>query len=249
MARANGGERSADSSGGIHVARRAPPSAEQLQEPGSATDEAAFSPSDVLAKARENRFVVQDFRPLRDSVEWRLGQHYYQERGSKGFIADAAPIPFLINNDGSLSARAAELLYQSLAESERERTLEDTVLVLELGIGVGLFARFFLDRLRDLCSRSGKDYYDRVCYVAADRSEKMLLDACRHGIFSDHPGKYVLRVADAGGPLDCLVEDLAFHECAPARIRAVFLNYVLDCLPAAVLQVDDNDVRELCIKT
>ena len=37
--------------------------------------------------------------------------------------------------------------------------------VLELGIGIGLFARFFLDRFRELCACSGKDYYERLCYV------------------------------------------------------------------------------------
>jgi tetratricopeptide (TPR) repeat protein len=31
--------------------------------------------------------------------------------------------------------------------------------------------------------------------------------------------------------------------------RAVFLNYVLDCLPAAILEVHDTELRQLCVRT
>ena len=44
-------------------------------------------------------------------------------------------------------------------------------------------------------------------YVAGDRSETMLLDACRHGIFANHPGHYLLRVVDALPPQDSLGRD------------------------------------------
>jgi hypothetical protein len=119
--------------------------------------------TEVLARTQQKRLIIQDYRPLADSLEWRLGQHYYHRRGNKGFVVDERPIPFLVNNDGGLSARAAELLFTALGESERKGTLEERVFVLELGIGVGLFARLFLDSFRDRCARAGKDYYeDRI---------------------------------------------------------------------------------------
>lgn len=172
--------------------------------------------SEILARTQQNRLVVQDYRPLADSLEWQLGQHSYQRRGNKGFVADDKPIPFVVNNNGGLSAKAAELLFTALSESERKGTLEERVFVLELGIGVGLFARMFLDSFRDRCDRAGKDYYERLCYIAADRSEKMLIDACRHGIFADHPGRYLLRVLDADGPLTPLLADMAVNDVSPA---------------------------------
>ena len=46
------------------------------------------------------------------------------------------------------------------------------IFVLELGIGVGLFARFFLDAFRERCQKEGRDYYERLTYIAADRSER-----------------------------------------------------------------------------
>src|SRR4051812_35202532 len=79
------------------------------------------SPSEILARAQAGRFVVQDFCPLAESIEWELGQRYWQEKGSQAFVKDN--VPFVINNDGTLSANAAELLFVALEAEEREGTL------------------------------------------------------------------------------------------------------------------------------
>ena len=124
----------------------------------------------ILTEAQEQRFIIEDFRPLAESLEWDLGQRYLPERGSKSFLSDTSPIPYVINNDGALSQQAAELLFASLVEAEKTGPLEPRIFVLELGIGVGLFARFFLDAFKTLCAKQGKDYYRRLTYVAGDRS-------------------------------------------------------------------------------
>jgi tetratricopeptide (TPR) repeat protein len=206
-------------------------------------------PAAVLAGAGASRAVVQDFRPLADSIEWDLGQRYLRERGNKAFITDPEPVPFAINNDGTLSQKAAEVLFTSLTAAEQAGTLESEVFVLELGLGVGLFARLFLDAFRRLCVQHGRDYYDRLCYVAGDYSEKMLLDACRHGIFANHPGHYLLRVVDALCPERGLAQDPALGGHAGTPFRAVFLNYLLDCLPAAVLRIEGDNAWQLCVRT
>src|SRR5437868_1913378 len=105
----------------------------------------------ILVKAQSSRTVIQDFVPLAESLEWQLGQEYLRQRGNKAFLSDASPVPYVINNDGTLSRKAAKLFFDSLVESEKNAPLEDELFVLELGIGVGLFARFFLDTFRDLC--------------------------------------------------------------------------------------------------
>src|ERR1700720_5056857 len=68
----------------------------------------------VLASAQASRELVQDFCPLAESLEWELGQQYLRERGNKAFISDASPIPFVINNDGTLSRHAAEVFFANL---------------------------------------------------------------------------------------------------------------------------------------
>ena len=154
----------------------------------------------ILAKAQSGRAVIQDFVPLADSLEWQLGQEYLRQRGNKAFLSDATPVPFVINNDGTLSRNAAEVLFASLLDAEKQGTLEEEIFVLELGIGVGLFARYFLDAFRELCDEQQKDFYDRLCYIAADRSERHAAGRCRHGVLAHHPGRYRLRLVDAMNP-------------------------------------------------
>src|SRR5205814_5205131 len=95
----------------------------------------------ILAKAQSSRAVIQDFVPLADSLEWNLGQEYLRQRGNKAFLSDASPVPFVINNDGTLSRSAAEVFFASLLDAEKKAPLEEELFVLELGVGVGLFAR------------------------------------------------------------------------------------------------------------
>jgi tetratricopeptide (TPR) repeat protein len=203
----------------------------------------------VLINAHASREVIQDFVPLAESLEWDLGQQYLRERGSKAFISDAFPVPFVINNDGTLSRNAAEVFFASLVEAEKTGELEPDIYVLELGIGVGLFARYFLDNFEELCRQKRKNYYERLCYVAADRSEQMLLDACRRGVFENHPGRYRVRIVDALCPEKELPYDLAFRDHGGKPFRAVFLNYLLDCLPAAAFEIGDKEIRQLCVRT
>jgi tetratricopeptide (TPR) repeat protein len=203
----------------------------------------------ILAQAQSNRPVIQDFVPLADSLEWNLGQEYLRQRGNKAFLSDASPVPYVINNDGTLSRHAAEVLFANLQEAEQQGTLEDEICVLELGIGVGLFARFFLDAFRELCQQHQKDWYGRLTYIAADRSERMLHDVARHGVLAHHPGRYRLRLLDAMHPGERLPHDLMFRGKSGRPLRAVFLNYLLDCLPAAVLEFDGDQVKQLCVRT
>jgi tetratricopeptide (TPR) repeat protein len=174
-----------------------------------------------------------------------LGQEYLRLRGNKAFLSDVSPVPFVVNNDGTVSRNAAEVFFAALLAAEQQGTLEGEIFVLELGIGVGLFARFFLDTMRELSRRHKKDYYDRLTYIAADRSERMLQDVLRHGVLGEHPGRYRVRQLDAMRPEE-LLRDPALGS---RRLQAVFLNYLLDCLPAAVLELDGDAVRQLCVRT
>jgi hypothetical protein len=89
-----------------------------------------FRPESILLKSQSNRDVIQDFVPLAESLEWKLGQQYLRERGNKAFISDASPVPFVINNDGALSRNAAEVFFASLVEAEKAAPLELEIFVL-----------------------------------------------------------------------------------------------------------------------
>jgi tetratricopeptide (TPR) repeat protein len=79
----------------------------------------------------------------------------------------------------------------------------------------------------------------------------MLTDVIRHGVLTNHPGRYRLRLVDAMCPEKDLPHDAAFvsHPRKERPFRAVFLNYLLDCLPAAVLEFDGDQVKELQVRT
>jgi hypothetical protein len=218
-------------------------------------------PEQLLAHSQAGREIVQDFVASADSLEWSLGQEYLRQRGNKAFLSDASPVPFVVNNDGSLSKNAAEVFFASLVAADKARQLEGDIFVLELGIGVGLFARYFLDHFQEQARRHRTDYYDRVVYIAADRSERMLQDLLRHGVLSGHPGRYRVRQVDAMRPEELLRElasGVGYVSNLPGGdghvgnvppqgpLRAVFLNYLLDCVPAAVLEFDGERVRQLC---
>jgi tetratricopeptide (TPR) repeat protein len=202
----------------------------------------------VLAHAQAGREVVQEFTSLPDSIEWLLGGEYLRQRGNKAFLTDTSPVPYVVNNDGTLSRNAADVFFTSLVAADKAGQLEDDIFVLELGIGVGLFARYFLDCFQELCRQHKKDYYARLMYIAADRSERMLHDVLRHGVLGNHPGRYCVRLVDAMQP-ETLLQDALLRHVGGKPLRAVFLNYLLDCLPAAVLELDGEQVRQLCVRT
>src|SRR5690242_1783792 len=94
-----------------------PPQRRPSESEQEASERSLRAPN-ILALAQQQRFVVEDFTPLPDSLEWLLGQRYWRDRGSKAFISDSVPVPWAINNDGTLSRKAAELLFTSLLETE-----------------------------------------------------------------------------------------------------------------------------------
>jgi tetratricopeptide (TPR) repeat protein len=178
------------------------------------------------------------------SLEWVLGQEYLRLGGNKVFLSDALPVPFIVNNDGSLSRKAAEVFFEScqLSVASGQLPEEGPIHVLELGIGVGLFAKYFLNHFRELSRRHRKDYYNRLLYIAADKSRRMLWDLCRHGVLAEHAGHYRIRLVDAMAPEE-LACDLGFAGQGPKPFRGVFLNYLLDCLPAAVLEFGESGAQ------
>jgi hypothetical protein len=172
----------------------------------------------ILSQSQSSREVIQDFVPLADSLEWDLGQQYLRQRGNKAFISDSSPVPYVVNNDGTLARHAAEVFVASLLEADKHPDgARGALYVLELGIGVGLFARYFLDHVQELSRQHKKDYYERLTYIAADRSERMLSDVLRHGVLSQHPGRYRVRLAD---PFDTCELSRSLNPFSSASSRA-----------------------------
>jgi hypothetical protein len=68
-------------------------------------------------------------------VAWRRVPTSTREQG---ILSDTSPVPYVVNNDGTLSRNAGEVLLSILLAADKAGQLEDNIFVLELSIGVGL---------------------------------------------------------------------------------------------------------------
>ena len=187
---------------------------------------------------------LQDFVRLPQSLPWSLARSYWSLRGAQAFLQRR--VPFQVTNDGTISRKAAELLFFSLAAGELVgRDPGSPIRVLELGAGSGLFARYFLDAFRDLCRNYERNYYKQLVYLATDRSTKMRRDILQLEILADHAEHFVVAPADAE------LDDLGLSEAdGPGHLfSAIVLNYILDTLPATILHSDGDRVEELYAST
>lgn len=146
-------------------------------------------------------------------------------------------MPFAATSGGQISCDAAAILFAAL-EQDAPRT--GPIRCLELGPGTGLFAKLLLDDLRRRCAEHGRDYYDRLTLVLADSSRAMLDAILSGGVLAEHEGRFELRWADPGRPAEA---------ARPGELHAVFLNYVLDNLPASLLGRGPAGLEQLCVRT
>ena len=188
--------------------------------------------------------LVEDFRPLCESLEWQLGQLYYAKAGHKAFLS--GNIPYLVNNSGVLSTIAAELFFDSLLEREAKGLLGARMVALEPAVGSGLFARGLLRVFERICDERSKDFPARLTFIAADAAPAMVSDIRRHGLLDGFKTRVRFARTDV---MTLHFEWLDGVPEPPQCFDAVFLNYVLDCLPSAVLRVRDGAVEQLSIQT
>ena len=181
--------------------------------------------------------MIDDWRPLGESLEWALGRRYWDRRGLSAFVEDG--VPFMVNADGVAADAWAELLLQQLERSGR--TPAEGASVLEIGVGSGLFARHLLRAV----ARRSPSWAEALTFVAADASPRMLEDIARRDVLEPFVRNCRLVVHEAGG------DPAGLADAAPTRgYDAVFLNYVLDTLPFTAVRVKTEGLpTEIQVRT
>jgi tetratricopeptide (TPR) repeat protein len=193
----------------------------------------------ALAGVRVPARVIEEFRPVSESLEWRLSEVHWRRAGVLPFAENE--VPFVVNNSGRLSEAAARLLLASCLEASPLAAPQDErpITVLELGAGSGLFALLMLGCFRDLCAEIGRDFYQRLTYIVSDASPATVRQWDERALFATHAGHVTCMVAGALDPELPGVEPL----------RALFCNYVLDVLPAAVVRRGaGGNLEQLCVR-
>ena len=178
--------------------------------------------------------MIEDYRPLAESLEWQLSSWHWMQEGVLPFVESG--VPYRVNNDGLLSANSAALLFANCLEAPPR---DGRIVVVELGAGTGLFARYFLDEFRLLCERGSRDFYQRLSYYVTDRSPRTVRQWEERGIFAEHAGHAIASVCEA-----CQVPEIV-----QGPIQAAFCNYLLDSLPAAKVRRTEQGWEQMAIRT
>lgn len=186
-------------------------------------------------KVSIHRQVLQDFRPISESIEWELSEFAWDDLGVLPFAENV--VPFIITNSGRLSEHAATLLFQWCQNSPPT----DQYSVLEIGAGTGLFARLFLDSFKALCEEHKATHYERLLYIVSDRSQRSIDQWLERGIFNEHKDHVQTIVLDTSTSFDLAAQQLP--------LVAVFANYVLDVLPSTIIRQGQSGIEELLVRT
>lgn len=196
----------------------------------------------ALTGPRPTGTIIQDFCPAYDCVDWQLSRRYWDHRGPDAFLG--GDVPYIVTNDGYLAGNAVAVLLASCEAAVEKGTLEDTIRVLELGAGSGLFAKQFLDQLQRSDAAHAQLVYDRLVYTVTDGSDTMISAMQERGIFADHADHVVCLPARAPG-----IADMLGAGPHAGQYRAVFTNYLLDSLPFTILSLLGDEVFELRLRT
>ncbi len=200
------------------------------------------TPQEVLSGVQVASCVLQEFRPLTQSIEWELGHLHWARAGLFTFAENE--VPFVVNNSGRLSEDAAALLFHNCVEASPQGPIH----VLELGAGCGLFARYFLQAFNQLCEQEGRDFHRRLVYFVTDGSERTLAQWRERGIFDEFGAQAVAARCDATRLQEIELPDGGRRPLP--ELHAVFCNYVLDVLPASVVRRRaGGPVQELHVRT
>lgn len=199
-------------------------------------------PAETIQEVKFQRTLLQDFRPISQSLEIELAGHYWDVQGVRPFVENA--VPYAVNNSGWAPEAAAKVLFANCLEHPDPT---NPILLLELGAGLGLFARQLLDAFRHLCAAAGQNFYDRLtCYIT-DYSPATLQQWQQTAQFADHAHHAILARADALHPRT--IHPPGGKTIELSRIRAIFANYVLDTLPIAIIQKRTDAIEQLCVRT
>jgi tetratricopeptide (TPR) repeat protein len=186
----------------------------------------------VIERVVVGDYALEEYLPLPLNLEWRLSALHWSRAGVTPFISN--DVPYLVNNNGRASADAAAVLFANCMDAPADQPIH----VLELGAGTALFARYVLDEFRALCERDDRDFYDRLAMRVTDGSPASVARWAASGMFADHAPHVSISVCDAQMP----------DRIGDGALRAVFANYVLDSLPAAVLRWDVGGWQQLCAR-
>lgn len=181
-----------------------------------------------------DEILLQDWTPMSRCLDWRIGRVAWNALGAKLF-ADG-DVPNLAHDSGTHSRKCADLLLRWCEDCNERGTLPDEIVVVEYGMGTGLFLRFLLDAFKARCDSDGLPYYGQLRVYATDVSAAMLQAAHDRGLFADHAERVTLALADILKPSEIRPFGGDTTIDLGGSVSASFSNYALDLMPIDIFR-------------
>lgn len=182
-----------------------------------------LDPIAVIANGALTGHPVEDFQPIWSCAAMRIARSTWGDCGLEVFLR--MDVPYGATSSGRLSEDAVQLLLETGPKQQPCR-------FLEIGGGSGIFAKLFLDSLKE----HAPDIYQTCTYVMTDGSDKMLESQAIYGVLSTHAGHVETRVFDASAP---------WPKDFIGAFDGVFGSYILDSLPIEILSVGEGGVQQM----
>jgi len=220
--------------------------ASQDRESASGRVGSESAPAFQAAPPTVESLLLEDFVRLPDSLEIEVSRAYWEDRGLQSFIH--REVPSDITNNGVRAHQVARVLFANCEEAERRGALADEVVVVEMGMGLGLFARLLMRSFRSLCQQSERNYFDRLRYYATDRSTRNLADVNRSGTLDEFARQVRVGSLDAMDPSGFKPSGGSIERLTGCA-QAIFHNYLYDALPHSQLMRQGGCWYELHVQT
>ncbi|HEY9841033.1 MAG TPA: SAM-dependent methyltransferase [Candidatus Obscuribacterales bacterium] len=172
------------------------------------------------------RIEIQAPVPYEQSLLWTLHREYYQQQGLQAFLRHE--VPYNISSNPCLAGNALRLLLA--AENVQNKAAPaETVHVLEIGAGLGIFASNFLQALTEMAPGL------ELCYWLSDYSAAGLQALAEHPAFAPWCRSGRLRLCLIDGRDPGQARDLEDRPLELPGFSLILANYVFSTLPTAVL--------------
>lgn len=172
--------------------------------------------------------LIQDWMPYNDSLIFRYTSEYFKDQGIDAFAINASKnvVPNVITNTFPHAKSIASILKANLVNYPATQTIK----ILECGSGSCIFARHFLQAVKDL------GFLDRVEYLVSDYSKKALEQVREKNILGEFEENKHYRYIE----LDLFnidnSKDLDSNPFEVKDVSLVIMNYILCVLPLTILQ-------------
>lgn len=209
---------------------------------GDAATASALAAEATAEKAAESAatassagdLLLTDWQPLGQCLDLRIGQSYWSDHAASLFAQNR--VPTLVHDSGTLSRRAARVLFAWCGEQAARGTLPAEIVLVEVGMGTGLHLRYLLDTFRDLCAEAGVPWYDSLLALGTDVSVTTVRKAKETGLFAAHGARVRLGYIDILRPNFFAELETGAEIDLNGRVQVMLANYVLDVLPVDIFR-------------